>query len=201
MLRCSRALRSACSPSAARRRSLACQPRCQAPAATETKAANARKLRSLAELNWDHTFVKELPCDPLTDNNTRKVVGYFSSRVDPTPTGKDPQTVITSDEASDHATDVALSRLAWSHFASHVVSRELARFVRSRASHSSYMQREPTVQVASGVARCAICLTWTRRSRCRRRSGPASSPATSSSREGAPCAPRALPAAYPTTGD
>lgn len=104
MLRCSRALRSVgvLSPARQRRALVSCTPKCQANAVAEQKAGGSprKQLRSLAELNWDHTFTKELPCDPLIDNKTRKVVGYFSSLVDPTPTNTDPRTVIVSEEVS-----------------------------------------------------------------------------------------------------
>lgn len=81
-----------------RRAPVSTPARCQTPAAA-AKPEPAGKLKSLAELNWQHTFVKELPCDPIQgDSNTRKVVGYFSSLVDTTPTSTDPQTVIASDE-------------------------------------------------------------------------------------------------------
>lgn len=41
--------------------------------------SNSRRILKLEELNWDHSFVRELPADPRTDTIPREVFSFFAS--------------------------------------------------------------------------------------------------------------------------
>jgi uncharacterized protein YdiU (UPF0061 family) len=49
-------------------------------------------------LNWDHTFVNELPGDPDPTNALRQVYGALYSKVAPTPAAGEPRLVAFSPE-------------------------------------------------------------------------------------------------------
>lgn len=57
-----------------------------------------RATRTLEELNFDNTFVRELPSDPVLVNETRRVTGALFTPVSPTPTGSEPYLMAYSDE-------------------------------------------------------------------------------------------------------
>ncbi|KAF2614279.1 hypothetical protein F2Q70_00007362 [Brassica cretica] len=57
--------------------------------------------RKLEELNWDHSFVKELPGDPRSDVISRKVFHACYSKVSPSVQVDDPQLVSWSDSVAD----------------------------------------------------------------------------------------------------
>lgn len=41
--------------------------------------SNSRRMLKLEELNWDHSFVRELPADPRTDTIPREVFSFVAS--------------------------------------------------------------------------------------------------------------------------
>lgn len=40
----------------------------------QSSSENSRVKLKLEDLNWDHSFVRELPCDPLNDIVSREVI-------------------------------------------------------------------------------------------------------------------------------
>lgn len=54
--------------------------------------------QKLEDLNFDNTFVRELPADPETKNELRQVTGALFSYVSPTPTPSEPHLVAYSPE-------------------------------------------------------------------------------------------------------
>ncbi|WIA41728.1 hypothetical protein OEZ86_009071 [Tetradesmus obliquus] len=59
-------------------------------------AAADTKLRTLEDMRFDNTFVRELPGDKETSNSLRQVEDALYSLVQPTPTGSEPTTVAYS---------------------------------------------------------------------------------------------------------
>ncbi|KAM7497344.1 hypothetical protein LguiA_021758 [Lonicera macranthoides] len=60
------------------------------------------KLRkSLDDLNWDHSFVRELPGDPRTDIIPREVLHACYTKVSPTVEVEDPQLVVWSESVAE----------------------------------------------------------------------------------------------------
>ncbi|CAA7407996.1 unnamed protein product [Spirodela intermedia] len=59
------------------------------------------KLLRLEELNWDHSFVRELPGDPRTDSTPREVVGACYSKVSPSAKVGKPELVARSESVSE----------------------------------------------------------------------------------------------------
>jgi len=55
----------------------------------------------MENLNFDNTFVRELPADPELQNNTRQVYGSLFSYVSPTPTSTEPYLVAYSREVCE----------------------------------------------------------------------------------------------------
>ncbi|XP_076896586.1 uncharacterized protein LOC143549597 [Bidens hawaiensis] len=55
----------------------------------------------LEDLNWDHSFVRELPGDPLTDISSREVLHACYSRVAPSAEVENPQLVVWSESVAD----------------------------------------------------------------------------------------------------
>ncbi|XP_078443260.1 selenoprotein O [Wolffia australiana] len=55
----------------------------------------------LEDFNWDHSFVRELPGDPRTDDTTRQVVGACYSKVSPSAPVVKPELVAWSDSVAE----------------------------------------------------------------------------------------------------
>jgi hypothetical protein len=70
---------------------------CSAPAAHHPPGAGTP--RSPQTLNFDNTFVRELPADPERSNVLRQVSCALFSRVDPTPAAGEPRTLAFSRQA------------------------------------------------------------------------------------------------------
>ncbi|WJX21784.1 hypothetical protein P8452_11171 [Trifolium repens] len=59
------------------------------------------KKKNLEDLNWDNSFVRELPSDPRTDPYPREVLHACSTKVSPSVQVDDPQLVIWSQSVAD----------------------------------------------------------------------------------------------------
>ncbi|CAJ2631170.1 unnamed protein product [Trifolium pratense] len=62
---------------------------------------NNKKKKSLEDLNWDNSFVRELPSDPRTDPFPREVLHACYTKVSPSVQVDDPQLVIWSQSVAD----------------------------------------------------------------------------------------------------
>ncbi|PNY16287.1 UPF0061 protein azo1574, partial [Trifolium pratense] len=62
---------------------------------------NNNKKKSLEDLNWDNSFVRELPSDPRTDPFPREVLHACYTKVSPSVQVDDPQLVIWSQSVAD----------------------------------------------------------------------------------------------------
>jgi hypothetical protein len=61
-----------------------------------------RELRKFEELEWDNTFVRELPADPNRNGPVRQVRNAMFSYVDPSLDVKDPVMIAFSDDAAEN---------------------------------------------------------------------------------------------------
>ena len=59
-----------------------------------------RKGRKLCDIEWDHSFITQLPGDKEEGGRTRQVHGALFSRVEPTPSGNAPYVIAHSREAA-----------------------------------------------------------------------------------------------------
>ncbi|CAA7407994.1 unnamed protein product [Spirodela intermedia] len=59
------------------------------------------RLLPLEELNWDHSFVRELPGDPRTDSTPREVVGACYSKISPSAKVGKPELVAWSESVAE----------------------------------------------------------------------------------------------------
>ncbi|CAN8256504.1 unnamed protein product [Cochlearia groenlandica] len=57
--------------------------------------------RKIEDFNWDHSFVKELPCDPRTDVISREVLHACYTKVSPSVEVDDPQLVAWSESVAE----------------------------------------------------------------------------------------------------
>nr|GEZ88155.1 putative UPF0061 protein [Tanacetum cinerariifolium] len=55
----------------------------------------------LEDLNWDHSFARELPCDPRNDVVSREVLHACYSRVSPSAEVENPKLVAWSESVAD----------------------------------------------------------------------------------------------------
>ncbi|GAY49937.1 hypothetical protein CUMW_122920 [Citrus unshiu] len=60
-----------------------------------------KKLKALEDLNWDHSFVRELPGDPRTDSIPREVLHACYTKVSPSAEVENPQLVAWSESVAD----------------------------------------------------------------------------------------------------
>ncbi|KAL9234755.1 hypothetical protein vseg_009586 [Gypsophila vaccaria] len=58
--------------------------------------ASGQRLRTLEDLNWDHSFVRELPADPRSDNLPRQVLHACYTKISPSSPVDNPQLVAWS---------------------------------------------------------------------------------------------------------
>lgn len=64
-------------------------------------SSGIRTKLKLEELNWDHSFVRELPGDPRTDTISREVLHACYSKVSPSVEVENPQLVVWSEAVAD----------------------------------------------------------------------------------------------------
>ncbi|KAK7343226.1 hypothetical protein VNO77_11812 [Canavalia gladiata] len=62
---------------------------------------NTRRFNTLQDLNWDHSFVRELPSDSRTDSFPREVLHACYTKVSPSPEVDAPQLVACSHSVAD----------------------------------------------------------------------------------------------------
>ncbi|CAI8584328.1 unnamed protein product [Vicia faba] len=67
----------------------------------KNQTIHSNKLKSLEDLNWDNSFVRELPSDPRTDPFPREVLHACYTRVSPSVEVDDPQLVAWSESVSN----------------------------------------------------------------------------------------------------
>ncbi|KAI8475947.1 MAG: hypothetical protein J3K34DRAFT_453224 [Monoraphidium minutum] len=73
----------------------------RAVAARAASSVQVPAKRSLEDLAFDNTFVRELPADPEASNSLRQVFGALYSRVSPTPAAGEPRLVAYSREVAE----------------------------------------------------------------------------------------------------
>ncbi|PKU79446.1 uncharacterized protein LOC110111157 [Dendrobium catenatum] len=66
----------------------------------EDRARQNGALLKLEELNWDHSFVRELPCDPRSDIMPREVLHACYTKVSPSAEVENPELVAWSDSVA-----------------------------------------------------------------------------------------------------
>jgi len=69
--------------------------------AAAVAGGTAARKKALADLQWEHTFTRELPGDAAAGGHPRQVHGAFFSRVDPTAMDGAPRLMACSREAAD----------------------------------------------------------------------------------------------------
>ncbi|XP_024983885.1 uncharacterized protein LOC112519822 isoform X1 [Cynara cardunculus var. scolymus] len=67
----------------------------------QSSSENVRVKLKLEDLNWDHSFVRELPSDPRTDIISREVLHACYSKVSPSAEVENPQLVVWSESVAD----------------------------------------------------------------------------------------------------
>ncbi|CAK8574426.1 unnamed protein product [Lathyrus sativus] len=67
----------------------------------KNQTIHTNKFKTLEDLNWDNSFVRELPSDPRTDSFPREVLHACYTRVSPSVQVDDPQLVAWSESVSN----------------------------------------------------------------------------------------------------
>ncbi|KAH0728954.1 hypothetical protein KY289_000142 [Solanum tuberosum] len=63
--------------------------------------SNSKRMLKLEELNWDHSFVRELPADPRTDTIPREVLHACYTKMLPSVEVENPQLVVWSESVAE----------------------------------------------------------------------------------------------------